>query len=213
MLEKIASIKATGKTTEFDAETLNDSLTLLRQEGFVSSCFRFTEPVTVKPIINPTTLEQYAKVINSCLYKKHGQKQTDAYARFLADEGAVYFSIDSAQYAGYFRFYVGESEENIVLFEDALRVKERSNAEDPVIYLPQFKAVVLETLVQLEPFGLELEKSYLFVPDANKDSFQGIDLRIQKLGSAFFKKGFPVEFYSGQQEDQYMFASAQSLCE
>ncbi len=214
MLEKIRRIKQVNPTFHFSAEDVNDTILELESVGFVSRSkplLRVTGEVSVQVIRTAEELEDIAKIVESCLDNPYKQNQLEAYTRFLDDAGALYFSFASPPYKGYFRFYAGEKirSKETVLFEDVLRSRDQSQEKKTVIYNPEFKAVVLKTL---EAINI-LDDAYLYVPLGDVDSFKGQKLRLRKLGSTFFKKGFGDWFYRGAptEEGWPRFENAEAL--
>ncbi len=216
MLEQIAKIKQKPFEIQFHYDDINDISTLLQSAGFISRSrpqVRFSQPVTISNIRTPSELEEIAKNIDSCLYNPYKKDQLEAYARFLDDPGALYFSFNSHPYVGYFRFYAGKriKSEETVLFEDVLRTRNVTQEKKTIIYHPECKAIVLKIVEAIDM----LDESYLYVPLRDVDSYDGKQLRIRKIGSSFFKKGFGDWFYDGRptEEGWPRFENARELLE
>jgi len=215
LIDQIEGIKKSEWTDTLDPSELNDLVLDMSSSDFMGRATkRFSSDVKVGIITDSVELEKYAMMTQSCLFRKPGDEQTRAYERFLADEGALYFSVEDEGHIGYVRFYAGRRirERDDVLFEDNLRTRIKG-AEGQYLFQPEFKAVALKIL---EHFELQ-EDSYLFVPESHRDKYgASVPLVLKKLGSNYFKKGHLEDFYRGEFdsiEDAPKFAHATTLLE
>ncbi|MAG60876.1 hypothetical protein CL619_03765 [archaeon] len=205
MLDRIAEIKKYQGPLQISCEQINDLALEWYLESFIS---RSENPISINSdveavvIQNPQELLKLGKAAQSCIYRKYDDEESQlrAYQRFLDDPGALYFTLESADCTGYFRCYAGQMLEDgsEVLFEDVLRTQKKPLRGRPALFHPKLKAVVAITLKRL---GLA-EDSFLYIPHENIPHFEdGQELCLEKMGSDFFKKGMPEDFYNGDHKD------------
>ncbi|MAG60877.1 hypothetical protein CL619_03770 [archaeon] len=203
MLNKIAEIKEKKLNLSIPTKEVVNLASRLAEQHFVSFVdgpLQLKENVEVTVIDDPKRLLEIAELSASCLYRPRisEAKQLAALQRFLDDPGAAYFSLETSNSVGYFVMYAGTLCETgqEILFEDVLRARNKGRHPGPALYHPALKAVVALTLEKLDL----TEDSHMYVPFEMLDWFDGERLQLHKLGSEYFKKDFPEEFYNGTQD-------------